>query len=78
MSIISRRISILYVVGLAMSILYDEWTALLMQRSRYDKSVIAIDKTVIIKCSERVIFVTEYSAIGCWGKIISGIMIQMP
>ena len=57
MSIISRRISILYVVGLAMSILYDEWTALLMQRSRYDKSVIAIDKTVIIKCSERVIFI---------------------
>ena len=54
MSIISRRISILYVVGLAMSILYDEWTALLMQRSRYDQSVIAIDKTVIIKCSERV------------------------
>ena len=65
MSIISRRISILYVVGLAMSILYDEWTALLMQRSRYDKSVIAIDKTAIIKVLRASYIYTEYSAIGC-------------
>ena len=59
MSIISRRISILYVVGLTTSILYDEWAALLMQRSRYDKSVIAIAKTVIIK-----VFRVSYICIG--------------